>query len=112
MKIVGIKNLSVEQLKSELQRGGKFVIYQYSFSVIIMSFKRSSNVHLIKYGESSFAKGLLYTLPTLLLGWWGIPWGPIYTVSTVISNSRGGKDVTEEVKQSLNAFYEGVTTFS
>jgi hypothetical protein len=25
-----------------------------------------------------------------LVGWWGFPWGPIYTIGTVISNIRGG----------------------
>jgi len=25
-----------------------------------------------------------------VLGWWGIPWGPIYTVQVLLNNLRGG----------------------
>jgi len=24
------------------------------------------------------------------LGWWGIPWGPIYTIASLVRNARGG----------------------
>jgi len=28
---------------------------------------------------------------TWLLGWWGLPWGPIYSVQAILSNMLGGK---------------------
>jgi hypothetical protein len=31
------------------------------------------------------------TLLTLLLGWWGLPWGPIYTCKALYGNLRGGE---------------------
>jgi hypothetical protein len=31
----------------------------------------------------------------------GIPWGPIYTIGSLIQNFGGGKDVTKEVLLSL-----------
>src|SRR2546429_6525068 len=31
------------------------------------------------------------------------PWGPIYTIQAVYNNSRGGKDVTQAVVNSLRA---------
>ena len=40
---------------------------------------------------------------SLLLGWWGIPWGPIWTIGTVFKNLTGGVDVTANVLQALNA---------
>jgi ATP-dependent phosphoenolpyruvate carboxykinase len=39
-----------------------------------------------------------------LLGWWGIPWGPIYTIAAVVTNIRGGKDVTAEILQPENTW--------
>jgi hypothetical protein len=30
---------------------------------------------------------------TSLLGWWGIPWGPIYSIQSLVTNFRGGKQV-------------------
>ena len=44
----------------------------------------------------------LFTAISLLVGWWGIPWGPIYTVQTMVMNLKGGKDVTREVIAALN----------
>lgn len=34
--------------------------------------------------------GLPYSFCTFLLGWWGIPWGPIYTVQSIYRNFQGG----------------------
>jgi hypothetical protein len=31
---------------------------------------------------------------SLLLGWWGVPWGLIYTPLTLWSNLSGGREVT------------------
>lgn len=98
MKIIGIEGLTVAQLDDELKKGGKFVAYQYCISIIIMTFRRSSNIYLIKGGESSFGKGLKYTLLTLIFGWWGLPWGPIYTIGSISTNCKGGKDVTQETR--------------
>jgi hypothetical protein len=36
-------------------------------------------------------------LISLLFGWWGIPWGPIYTVTSLFKNFGGGRDVTKEI---------------
>jgi hypothetical protein len=47
-------------------------------------------------------KGLPYTLFTLAAGWWGIPFGPIFSVMALFNNLKGGKDVTKEVMSILN----------
>ncbi|RUS47437.1 hypothetical protein [Cohnella sp. AR92] len=101
MKIHGIENMDRSSLERELQQGGKFVIYTYCFSILVMTFKRGSNIYFIRYNESSVAKGLPFTLLSAVLGWWGIPWGPIYTIGALVSNLRGGKDVTKEVVASF-----------
>lgn len=43
-----------------------------------------------------------YTLLTFFVGWWGIPWGPIYSIGAFITNFKGGKDVTNEVLAALS----------
>ena len=40
MKINGIQGMAADQLNFELQRGGRFVVFQYAISVIVMSFRR------------------------------------------------------------------------
>jgi hypothetical protein len=36
----------------------------------------------------------LSTLATLLLGWWGIPFGPVFTIRALTRNLAGGDEVT------------------
>ena len=101
MKIVGIEGLDRNLLAFELQQGARFVFYQYCISILILTFKRPSSIYFLRPGESAIKKGLGFSLITFLFGWWGIPWGPIYTVGSFITNFGGGKDVTQEVLASL-----------
>ncbi len=100
-EIIGLDGLSDQELNSELQNGGKFVIYSYCISVIILSFKQPSAIYFVRSDESRFVKGLQYSALSLVLGWWGIPFGIIYTIWCVISNSAGGVDVTNDVLGAL-----------
>lgn len=101
MRIKGIDQLSAQEIQDEVNAGGKFVYYTYCFSLIVITFKRSTPIFFVKSNENAFAKSLPYTLLTFVLGWWGIPWGIIYTVGCLITNIKGGKNVTEEVMQSI-----------
>jgi hypothetical protein len=97
MRIRGIDNLSTDEIRFEVQRGGKFVLYSYCVSVVVLTFRRTSDVYFLRSGESPVVKGLPWTLLTVLLGWWGIPWGPIYSIQSLILNLSGGKDVTSQL---------------
>jgi len=103
MQVKNIEGLSSEQINSELAQGAKFVIYQYTISIVVMTFKRSSDIYFVKAGESGTIKGLPYTFMAFFLGWWGIPWGPIYTIGSLYNNLRGGKDVTRDMIASYNS---------
>ena len=95
--IQGLEGMSNEDIARELDRGGKFVVIEYTISVILMTFKRASSVRFVKAGEGTFLASLPYSLLTLVFGWWGVPWGPIYSVMSLFTNLSGGKDVTGEV---------------
>lgn len=101
MKIQGIEGMSSDQLRFELQRGAKIVCYHYCVSIVVMTFRRSSGAYFIPAGESAVSKGLPWTLLTLVLGWWGIPWGPIFSVQSLIVNFTGGKDLTKEISAAM-----------
>lgn len=101
MEIRGIDNLSVNDVSELVERGGRFVTFSYAISILVMTFKRSSSIHFIKPGEGTFVKSLPYTLLSLVLGWWGIPWGFIYTPWAVIENLSGGRNVTAEVMNAM-----------
>jgi hypothetical protein len=103
MAIRGAENMSGQELAAQVQNGAKIVVFQYCVSVIVLRFKRSSDPFLIRPGESAFAKSLPYTLISLTFGWWGIPWGFIYTPWALIVNLGGGKDVTREFAGQLGS---------
>src|SRR3954469_4058275 len=91
-----LDQMSPEQLRFELQRGAKFVQYQYCISVLVMTFKRFSKITYVAPEESAVVKGLGFTLLAFLAGWWGFPWGPIWTIEALWVNLRGGKDLTSQ----------------
>jgi hypothetical protein len=103
IKIQGIEDLSQSEIEFELQRGAKFVLFQYCVSVVVLTFKRHSDIYFIRSGENAVVKGLPFTLLSLVAGWWGIPWGPIYTIQSLYKNLGGGRDVTQEVRNSFRA---------
>ena len=65
MKIIGVDGMGNLELRMEIQKGGRFVVYPYVISILIMTFKRSSNIYFIKADESPVVKGL----PFMLLSW-------------------------------------------
>ena len=102
-KLKKIEGLSVNDINREASNGAKFVYFQYCFSIIVMTFKRGSDIYFIRPGESTFKYSIKYTLLTLLFGWWGIPWGPIYSIGAIFTNLKGGENITSDVIGSLNA---------
>ena len=103
VKIRGIEGMRAGEVDFEIQRGARFVLFQYCISIVVLTFRRASDIYFLRQGESAVTKGLPFTLLSLVAGWWGIPWGPIYTIQSVYNNSRGGKDVTESVLNSVRA---------
>jgi len=101
MDIKGTEGLSEQDINRMLQNGARFVVYKYCISIVVMTFQRSSDIHFIPPGESSVTKGLPYVLLSLVLGWWGIPWGPVHTIGSLYTNLSGGKDVTNEVTMAV-----------
>lgn len=101
-QIKNIDGLSVQQVRDMVNQGGKFVIFPYTISIVLATFKRSSDIYFIKPGESSAKYGFGFIITNLLLGWWGIPWGPIYTIGSLAAHIGGGKNVTAEVMSSIS----------
>jgi uncharacterized membrane protein len=104
MKIKNIDGLSANDLQQEVSSGGKFVYYAFTLSFIVVTLKRTSGVYLIKAGENAAKKGLWFTVISLFFGWWGIPFGPKYTVESIRTNWRGGKNVTDDVMATIAGY--------
>ena len=101
MNFVGLEKESAEELSREIDQGGRFVVYPYCISLGVLTFKRTSSVHFIRKGQSRTRHSLVFVLISCWLGWWGIPWGPIWTIQSIKTNLSGGQDVTQEVLESI-----------
>jgi len=78
--LYGEKTINAE---TELRR------YGWVLSIGILSFRFDSNFYISS--TNNFWRGFCYVLPTIILGWWGIPFGPIWTVQALLKNFRGGE---------------------
>ena len=67
--------------KQELEYGGRFVIFYYTISFIVLTFRLKSKP---------------YFLISFLLGWWGIPSGIAFTLISLYYSFKG-KNVTEKL---------------
>jgi len=101
MKIHGVEGMSPENIRDEVNRGGRLVIYTYCVSILVMTLKRPAGIRLIKAGHSPAAASWPWVIISLLFGWWGIPWGPIYTIQSIYHNLCGGIDVTDDVLRQI-----------
>lgn len=101
-ELEGAHGMTIEEVRNEVARGGKFVMFSYTMSFVVLTLQRpSGSVFFIKSDESPIDYGMKYMLISLLLGWWGIPFGPIYTIVSIVGAFKG-RDVTGMVMASLN----------
>ena len=58
--INNVEGLSTSQIRDLVNQGGKFVIYTYCISLVVVTLKRSSGIYFIKY----------HRLPIQCAFWW------------------------------------------
>jgi hypothetical protein len=104
LNVEGIDNMSSDQIVNEINKGAKFKRYKYCQSFIVVTYNKVSPTIFIKSTESSIEKAIPYILQSLFLGWWGIPWGPIYTIGAVFQNIFGGEDLTKDIIKIMKEF--------
>ena len=46
-KIKGIEGMSGIKLNKELEKGGRFILYEYAISIVILTFHRSSTYYFV-----------------------------------------------------------------
>jgi hypothetical protein len=79
--------------------GEREVFFEYCVSLLFVTLRRPSRLYRVRPGLRALWAGLPYTLLTMLLGWWGIPWGVIYTPLVLATNLTGGREITPEERR-------------
>jgi hypothetical protein len=72
----------------------RLTVFHYVFSAIFVTQRHGkAGIWCSKCRAFLAAKWSLFTAA---FGWWGFPWGPIYSVGALINNARGGEQPSEE----------------
>jgi hypothetical protein len=72
----------------------QFVQYQACISVLVYSFKLSSEWFVSEQDE--IVPKTICTTLSMLFGWWGFPTGPIWTCQSIFANLRGGSTMNAQ----------------
>lgn len=98
---------------TEIKPETALVSYTYVISFIVMTYRNHTRYYFkeAEKGKALAAK-LLCTLCNLTVGWWGIPWGPIWTIKETFCNlidnnqvfwaSFAGKPIEEKNQDSAS----------
>jgi hypothetical protein len=96
------EQLTFDELHKAIEYGGKFVTFQYCISIVFaVTLRRFSPAIFIRNHEELLRYKRKYDLLSLVFGWWGIPWGPVYTIRSLRINRKGGLDITEDIMLNL-----------
>lgn len=95
-KIIGVDGKSIEEIIVLARAGGKFVVFEYCISPIIVTLDYDSNIHFIEPNGETRNLIFRYSIISLLFGWESL-FGVIHTIRCLTVNFRGGKDVTQQV---------------
>ena len=82
----------------QVMDGTRFVTIPFVFSIVILSFKRHiGGVHEVRTGEFPIGGLAKAAVVTALFGWWGFPFGILWSLLTIFYLWRGGRDQTFEI---------------
>lgn len=101
--LVGAEHMTPADIRWWLRDGAVAVRYEYCISVGLASLHCQSRLHLIDTKSPRYVPGLPYSLLSLALGPWGLPWGPVLAALAIWRNFCGGIDATAEAEALLSA---------
>ena len=91
----------VQVLLSAIQKGERVISIPFVVSILIMTFQRSlGGLCAVGPGKWPMGKVITATLITSIFGWWGIPFGPIFSIVSLYHLWFGGRNQTFAVLKS------------
>jgi DnaJ-domain-containing protein 1 len=93
----------------------RYIVFPYVISMIFVTWRRA--MHGIFCPSCAPKKALQASAVAWLLGWWGFPWGPIFTIGALYRNLLGGKrpaDANAQIlgRQALHFWQQGNTSLA
>lgn len=103
IKLANHHKYTYDEVLAGKDNGGSFVTYQTIIPLpLFYPIRRLSKVYYIDKDSSKTKYAARYNLFVRIFGWWGLPWGPIYTIRSLKLNNSGGMDVTDDIYLNLD----------
>lgn len=103
VKLGNSDSFSFSEIQNLKSKNGKFVTFQWIIPLPMFTpVKRLSKVYFVSKASEAKDYAKKYNLINLLIGWWGLPFGPVYLVKSIALNNQGGIDVTDDIYLNLN----------
>lgn len=99
-KIIVEEDLTLEQLEKQVSLGGRFILYQYTFTILFaITLTRFSPAIFIPNGKDGSKYKKKYNRISRIFGWPGI----FSTMRALKVNKKGGIDVTDDIMLNLDS---------
>lgn len=102
IKIDPKDDLTIQELERRVQAGYRFISFEYIISFFAVTQRRFSKAILINSSQDIRKYCNKYNLVSSVFGWWGFPWGPIYTIRSFGVNRKGGIDMTDDIMLNIS----------
>jgi hypothetical protein len=76
--------------------------FTYALSALVITLRRPGPRGVF-CGSCRRKEGIKWSLLTGVVGWWGFPWGPVFSVQSIFRNLKGGlqdKDLNAKILKS------------
>ena len=88
LKLGGVR-YGLELINMETTLTRYCIVYSFMFFT-----RKTYTNYVVKDSNKSIIIGIVSTLSNLVVGWWGLPWGPIYTVQSLFINIANKEKIT------------------
>lgn len=96
MRYQRLDSLTLAQQEAALAAGSRLIFFEFCVSLVFVTLRRPSALYVLQPGQWGWWRGLPYTILTVVCGWWGVPWGLVYTPLALWTNLTGGRKITAE----------------
>lgn len=100
-RLVNLPTHQLQDLEEKIQRGGRFVVFPYAISFLVVTMQQLSPAIYISGDKDLNFFARKYVRKNYQYGLWAIPWGIIKTFDYLKVIREGGLDVTEDIMLNL-----------